>query len=96
MYPENMTTMQQLADTVQLTLSGTAANTAAAPAGTIAARIVAVSDAWVREGVGAVAAANTALRVLAGTTEYIRVRPGERVSAIQAGTGGTIDVTWMG
>lgn len=95
MYPENFTTMEQLADTQQLALSGTAAHTTAAPAGVIAARVVALSDAWVREGAGAVAAANTSMRLPAGTIEYLRVRPGDRISAIQAASGGTVDVTWM-
>jgi hypothetical protein len=96
MTPDNVTMQQQLADTVQLTLSGTSAETAVAPSGTTGARIVAVSDAWIRVGPGATAAANTSLRMFAGQVETFRARPGWRVSAFQAGTGGTVDVTWMG
>lgn len=93
---EQWTYMAQIADTIQLTLSGTAASTAVAPAGTAAARIYAIDAAWVRTGAGATAAANTALPLAAGQVEYLRVKPGERVSALQFGTGGTVHVTWMG
>lgn len=92
---QGATFLSQLANTTQLSLSGSAANSTVAPSDTNSVRIFAVADAWVRVGSGAVAAANTSMRMTAGMVEYFRAGPGDRVSAIQAASGGTVDVTWM-
>lgn len=93
--PESYSALVQIADTEQLTLSGTHAVSTTAPDGVSHARIFAVADAWIRVGDNATAAANTALRMTAGQVECFRARKGMRVSAIQFGSGGTVDVTWM-
>lgn len=91
----SFTYMWQVADTEQLSLSGSAANSAVAPVGAEAVRLYTSEDAWVRIGAGVTAVANTAIRLTGGSVEYFRVVPGQRVSVIQAATGGTVDVTWM-
>ena len=55
-------------------------------------RILSSSDCFVLVGVNPTATSSDAILV-AANTEYISVRPGEKISAIQSSAGGTLFIT---
>lgn len=72
--------------------AGTIAN--AVGAHTTCVRVVCSTEAYISFGVAPTATAND-IYMPAGTPEYFVITPGEKVSAIQVDTGGTLTVTEM-
>jgi hypothetical protein len=75
--------------------TGTAGNTSVAPTGAEAVRVLCTTDAYVEIGLGVTAVAGTGMYMAAGVAEYFAITPGERVSAIQVGAGGTCAVSFF-
>lgn len=89
----------KVVSTTKVTYTGTAGNTGAITLGTLASpgdritvRVWSDQDCWVAFGTSAVATAND-MPMTAKLPEFFDVTPGDRVSAIQQSTGGTLYVT---
>jgi hypothetical protein len=61
-------------------------------AGVYKVRIVVTTDAYVFVGDGTAATSSTGAYVPALLPEYVTCRPGQKVSAIQVASGGTLEV----
>lgn len=82
----NQTALGAILEQDVVTIGAGADNTAALqPDSTIALTVRLQPDTacWVAWGVGAVASATNGIRMAAGSTEYISIAGGDRISAIQ-------------
>ena len=84
----------RLGDAQDVSYTGTAGNSTAAPSGVIKVRVIVTTAAYVKIGKDAVAV-SPGTYMAAGAGESFSITPGERVSAIQVASGGTLNVTWL-
>lgn len=93
--PDSAIARKQIGDGVSRTVTGSAANTSAAPAGASAARIDVSVDTWIRVNGTAAATTGMLLRV-ENRPEHVMVDPGQTISMLRAGgVDGVAYVTWL-
>lgn len=76
-----------------VTTSGTSAASTAFGAQTYEIRVAVTEAAYVRVGDGTPTAVTGDTLMAAGSVEYFRVSPGQKIAAIQVSTGGIMNVT---
>lgn len=71
-------------DAENVTVSGTSAQSPAAPDGTSFVRVVCDADVWIVGGLNPVATVGTGIRVIADSPEYFGLPAGYKIAAITA------------
>ena len=79
---------------VNITLSGTSTQSAAIPVGVTVARLTATEPCWVVTKGTNPTATTSSTYLPAGLVEYVRVTAGDKIAALQAGSGGTLNITY--
>ncbi len=80
-------------ESVKVAYTGTAGTTTAMPVGTNCVRLVSTTDCFIRIEPNPTAVADDDLYLVSGIPEYFEAHEGDKVSAVQVASGGTIYVT---
>jgi hypothetical protein len=81
-----------LGATLVVAFTGTSAQSAAVDENTLVVRLVATADCFVAIGASPTATTSSAY-LPAGVVEYLAIRPGHKVAALQASAGGNLYIT---
>lgn len=91
----NFATSNYIHSTENVTVGATSAQSSVAPPQIYRARVAAkTSDMWILVGANPTATTSSVF-MPAGAVEYIDIRPGEKIAAIQDSAAGALNIAWL-